>query len=412
MMRLPAGMNSTTGTLIKGLLGACRRHRIVAFLAMGSLLLGSAQQVQAILPYEITELGTLTGGKTYAYDLNTSGQVVGVSGNEAFCWENGTISGLGMLPGGFFGSEARAINDSGVWVGRSDVGIADWHAVWSDPNGNIQDLNDLLPGGSPWELKEAWDINNSGIVVGYGIKGGSTRAYAFHPSTGVLTDHGFAPGAAAGYARAVDESDRVVGDGGWGGHMFICGSVSDQDLSPPWGQVYDVGGGNGTVVGMMDVGFGNFHAFKLIPADVDFDNIPDLWFADLDEDLQNDLLRDLGTLDGDHSYSLGISPDGDIVVGWSTYTGSSSYLDHHAFVCEWSDTFLTDVMYDLNTYLLDGAGWTLIEAWGINADGQIAGWGTLDGNDRAFILTPIPEPATAALLLIGAAAMLWRRGRR
>ncbi len=404
-------MSLASETILKGLAAGRVHLRIAASLAAGIVLVGSARQADAILPYEITHLGTLSGGGTYAYDVNASGQVVGLSGDEAFLWADGTMEALGMLPGGWFGSEARAINDSGVWVGRSDVGLADWHAVWSDPNGEIQDLNDLLSAGSAWTLKEAWDINNNDVVVGYGVKDGSHRAYSFHPSTGVLTDLGFAPGGSAGYARAVGESDRVVGDGGWGGHMFICGSVSDQDLSPPWGQVFDIGGDWGVVTGMMDVGWGNFHAFKLSPADVDFDNIPDIWFGDLDEDLKNDLMRDLGTLAGEHSYGLGISPDTHVVVGWSTYEEDyASYLDHHAFACEWSETFMTEVMYDLNNLLQGGGGWTLVEAWSVNADGKIVGWGKLNGEDRGFVLVPIPEPATLGLLCLAGLAALRRRG--
>jgi probable HAF family extracellular repeat protein len=55
------------------------------------------------------------------------------------------------------------------------------------------------------------------------------------------------------------------------------------------------------------------------------------------------------------------------------------------------------------------------EVRAINASGQIVGWGrNPDGQDRAFLLTPIPEPATAALLISGllALAALGRRKER
>lgn len=54
----------------------------------------------------------------------------------------------------------------------------------------------------------------------------------------------------------------------------------------------------------------------------------------------------------------------------------------------------------------------LVSAIDINAAGQIVGVGELaDGTKRAYLLTPIPEPATASLLLLGLAALRLRRRR-
>jgi uncharacterized protein (TIGR03437 family) len=54
-------------------------------------------------------------------------------------------------------------------------------------------------------------------------------------------------------------------------------------------------------------------------------------------------------------------------------------------------------VYDLNT-LVDGAsGWALMYASGINDSGQIAGTGTLNGVQRAFLLTPEPPAPTPAI---------------
>jgi hypothetical protein len=43
---------------------------------------------------------------------------------------------------------------------------------------------------------------------------------------------------------------------------------------------------------------------------------------------------------------------------------------------------------DLNVVLPAGSGWTLTEARAINARGQIAGSGALNGVSRGFVLTP------------------------
>lgn len=42
---------------------------------------------------------------------------------------------------------------------------------------SMTNLNNLLPNGSGWVLIDAWDINNSGHVVGYGTRNGYTRAF-------------------------------------------------------------------------------------------------------------------------------------------------------------------------------------------------------------------------------------------
>jgi hypothetical protein len=46
-------------------------------------------------------------------------------------------------------------------------------------------------------------------------------------------------------------------------------------------------------------------------------------------------------------------------------------------------------MANLNSLLPPNSGWTLTEAVSINDAGQIVGVGTLNGQDRAFRLTPV-----------------------
>ena len=73
--------------------------------------------------------------------------------------------------------------------------------------------------------------------------------------------------------------------------------------------------------------------------------------------------------------------------------------------------FIYDLAFgqrNLNDLLdpLTGAGWELLSAEGINDRGQIAGTGRFDGENRAFLLTPVslpvPEPSALALLMAGA----------
>jgi probable HAF family extracellular repeat protein len=73
-------------------------------------------------------------------------------------------------------------------------------------------------------------------------------------------------------------------------------------------------------------------------------------------------------------------------------------------------------MQDLNSLIAPAPGWTLVEATAINDRGQIVGFGVNpDGQGRAFLLTPTPEPCTLALLAggaIGLAACARRRRKQ
>jgi hypothetical protein len=64
-------------------------------------------------------------------------------------------------------------------------------------------------------------------------------------------------------------------------------------------------------------------------------------------------------------------------------------------------------MQNLNSMLdSSGVGWTLEDATGINASGQICGYGINPGGQQdAFLLSPTPEPSTLVLLATAAAGL-------
>jgi probable HAF family extracellular repeat protein len=67
---------------------------------------------------------------------------------------------------------------------------------------------------------------------------------------------------------------------------------------------------------------------------------------------------------------------------------------------------------DLNSLLgPEDAGWNLISAVDIDEDGTIIGFGRYNGEYAAFVLRPVPEPASMVALALGVGALL-RRGRR
>jgi len=79
-----------------------------------------------------------------------------------------TVKDLGTLGESLWGeSSAFGINGAGQVVGYSDTDSGARHAfLYQD--GQMTDLNTLIPPDSGWRLSEAQDINDKGRIVGTG----------------------------------------------------------------------------------------------------------------------------------------------------------------------------------------------------------------------------------------------------
>lgn len=128
-------------------------------------------------------LGDLPGGPFYsgASAVSSDGLVIvgegkSDSGREAFRWQDGTMVGLGDLPGGDFSSHAYGVNADGtviVGVGYSTAGRRPFR--WQD--GIMLDLGDVL--GGPFECI-AYDVSGDGaVVVGAGNSNGGSPHTSF-----------------------------------------------------------------------------------------------------------------------------------------------------------------------------------------------------------------------------------------
>jgi probable HAF family extracellular repeat protein len=142
---------------------------------------------------------------------------------------------------------------------------------------------------------------------------------------------------------------------------------------------------SGQVVGTAMTASGEHHAFRTAP------NQP----INLDTD-------DIGTLGDLSSFASGINDGGQVVGAALTASG-----EFHAFVHRGAGP-----MQDLNELIDPTLGWVLYDARGINDLGQIVGTGNHNGDIRAFLLTPIPEPASIVLALVGVSSLALCQRRR
>ena len=355
----------------------CRIAGLWAVLVLAFTVSASAQT------YTVTDLGTLKAdNESSGFWINNHGDVVGcsdkqsiygypctglVAGQHAFVWtSSGGMKDLGTLSGANV-SGAVGINDSGIVVGYSNIKgqpSTNFAAVEWSSKGTISELG-ALSGG---ESSAAFEINSAGEISGDSfLWSGNVMATSW--ANKKIKNLGSLARAIFTAGLDINDDGEIVGESvftygpPFQSHAFLWNGSKMKDLGTLWGGISSVANAinsSGIIVGESDgrLTDGNWRAVK--------------WDAD-------GKIHDLGRLKGgSYSMAFGVN-DSNVVVG---YANTATNVPH-AMV--WTEA---KGMKDLNELISSGSGWTLINANAINNVGQITGYGSKNGHNHAFLLTP------------------------
>uniref|UniRef100_A0A7V4LDK9 Extracellular repeat protein, HAF family n=1 Tax=Desulfobacca acetoxidans TaxID=60893 RepID=A0A7V4LDK9_9BACT len=331
----------------------CKMSRAIFLVALGILATVGSLQAESYYYYD---LGTLGGTYSTARGINDLGQVVGdskaSSGTQyAFIWDS--VNGMRNIgaPGEYPNSTAYDINNSGLIVG-----------AWA-PGYYVYPF--LKYPGQPMELfgfrGSAYAVNNTGQIVG----GMENFAYLKNPGE-ELQNIGNLGGYGGSASADINNSGQIVGtsDTGTGSsHAFLKNPGQPmQDLGTLGGSGGSEAFGinkTGQVVGTSSTNVvGQSHAFIKDPGQP---------------------MQDLGSLGGTYSKATRINDSGQ-VVGFS-FTSTNEI---HAFLYNPGS-----VMQDLNNLTVNlKTGTTLYVANDINNKGQIVGMAQDASGYHAFLLSP------------------------
>ncbi|MCG3127829.1 MAG: hypothetical protein CHACPFDD_02701 [Phycisphaerae bacterium] len=180
----------------------------------------------------MTDLGTLAGtsGNSWGRGINDSGVIVGESDTSdfrtrAFKYEGGVMTDLGALGGEY--SSASRVNNLGQVVGWAEDAQGRRRAfLWQ--NGQMIDLNSTLVAATTITLNEARDINDSGVIVGWGTlksnPDGDPLAFVLRPALADDDSDGTSDG-------DVDGTPSTVVDGTTSSTLSLLPLLPDGSLS-------------------------------------------------------------------------------------------------------------------------------------------------------------------------------------
>lgn len=297
-------------------------------------------------------------------------------------------------------SAANAINNKGWVVGytRNPTTLQRRAFLIKPPYSGMINLGTY----DNYRESEAKDINNNGVVVGISTDGGSELKSLFW-SNGALAPLPDLDGETITQLVGINDECHAVGASGLSAYLYLNGVRSELPNHPdsinlcaalainnnnfPVGYQYIFGlptairwvQGSATIIPTLG---GNSNEARDIADNgliVGVSNTTNNTAQRAFSYMPNGTPQNLGSLGG--NFSTALATNGTDIVGYSKLSDNTT---DHAFI------FTEGIMIDLNDYLRQGSGWVLQRATGINASGQICGYGTFNGDMRAFLLTPSP----------------------
>ena len=352
-------------------------------------ILSMATSVFAARPYSIIPIDTLGGDRNFANDISDTGFVTGNSrkagGTQLFpyVWRAGVVEEIPILPDVPTFGRGFGVNNAGVVAGESGNGPSKAFRYDSTTD-VIVDLGSLSGGAGG----VANDINDAGVIVGAASNGQNIRAFVSDGTPGgPLVDLGTPLGTPGSFARAygVSQSGVIAG---------VARNASDTTSEPTLWLEDGLGGYTPTTISS-PAGSVFGEAFAATDDGRAVGRYSDpvssqtrAFFYDGASSV------DLGLLPGvsfDNARAIDLNGAGQIVGYVADFDNAPSFGGAAVL---WE----AGAIFDLNSLIPAGSGWNLLSANAINSQGQIVGFGTLGGDTRAFLLTPIPEPSSLVLL--------------
>lgn len=376
-----------------------RCNKLAALVAAGILSL-AVSQVSAAGGYSISVL-TPNIGSFQSGAINNAGQFVGFapgSGYDSFAVYSSFTGNSGpaaLVPAGLTpdpiflsGGWGTGINEANQVVGYAWNGVtADYQIAvrWDGATGAATRLDDL---GSDFG-NAASSINNLGQAVGYAWNGTDYSAVSWD-AAGAITDLGTL-GGSRGFANDINDAGYIVGS------SYTSGDEADHATVWHNGSIMDLGtlGGTSSVANRINNVGQVAGTSSLSPGD-DTQHVV-IWNLD-----DTTAPIDLGALPSVYS-SISDFNDAGTVVGTIVDPGSLGGNAYSAAL--WDSNGLTNLNSLLSPEQV-AAGWRMFSADGINDHGVIVASAIIPGVSPPFgtttvILTPVPEPETYAMMLVG-----------
>ena len=326
--------------------------------------------------YTLVSLGTLGGETSQALAINAQGDVVGDSrradgATHGFVWRNGKMADLGVLPGADF-SSAQDINDRGEIAGVSGItGGARSAVLWS--NGRMRPLG-TLPGG---KVSIGLAINAGGTVVGVSQSSDGNRAFTWR--NGTMRNLGILPGGSFSLARGINSAGVVVGQ------------ADAED-----GTVHATRWTNGAIEDLGQITTGSGAAAASIAYAVGQDGLV-VGYGATDSGTLGAVWT--GTKPSPVSALTGYAVAELVALnGFRQAVGDATDSDERRQIGVIVDLRrvprAVPALFDLNTLVMNGAGWTIRTGADVNNAWEIVGTGTYNGPQRAILLRPRPFSVT------------------